>query len=175
MTSAAYAVHPTPLGDVLLVTTDAGLAALEVLIGPVFAEVARFGMLLRTVLVEDAASGADVARQLDEYFAGERRQFDVTLDGRLASEFTRRVMSAVSDIPYGQTAGYAEVAIAAGVPGANRAVGSACGRTPWSIVVPAHRVVRSDGSLGEYGGRPEHKRLLLELERGHMTEAGPGV
>jgi methylated-DNA-[protein]-cysteine S-methyltransferase len=70
----------------------------------------------------------------------------------------------VCEIPYGEVASYAEVAIAAGSPGANRAVGTACARTPISIVVPAHRVVRSDGSIGEYGGHPERKRYLLDLE-----------
>ncbi|MDQ1131188.1 methylated-DNA--[protein]-cysteine S-methyltransferase [Microbacterium sp. SORGH_AS_0888] len=85
--------------------------------------------------------------------------------------FTRAALQAVRTIPYGQTASYAEVAALAGSPGAHRAVGSACAKTPFSIVVPAHRVVRADGSIGEYGGHPEVKRYLLDLEAG----AQPGV
>ncbi len=165
MTSAAYSVHPTPIGEALLVTTSEGLAALSVLDGPTYAEVARLSLLLRDVPVEDAAACRGVAQQLDEYFAGERRAFSAPLDWRLTAGFTRRALEAIIEIPYGETASYAEVAIAAGAPGANRAVGTACARTPWSIVVPAHRVIRSDGSIGEYGGHPERKRFLLELEQ----------
>ncbi|MFS0868082.1 methylated-DNA--[protein]-cysteine S-methyltransferase [Microbacterium sp. 179-B 1A2 NHS] len=164
MTFAAYAVHPTPIGEALLLMTEEGLAALSVLDGPAYAEVARLSLLLHTVPAEDAGAAAAVAAQLDEYFAGRRRSFDVPLDWRLASGFTRRALEAVLDVPYGETASYAEIAIAAGSPGANRAVGTACARTPWSVVLPAHRVVRSDGSIGEYGGHPERKRFLLALE-----------
>jgi methylated-DNA-[protein]-cysteine S-methyltransferase len=166
MTTAAYAVHPTPIGDALLVTTDEGLVALSVLDGPVYAEIARLSLVLHVVPVPEPDAAADVAAQLDEYFAGTRRHFDIALDWRLVSGFTRRALEAIIDVPYGETASYAEIAIAAGAPGANRAVGTACARTPWSIVVPAHRIVRSDGSIGEYGGHPERKRFLLELEAG---------
>nr|BFF12238.1 hypothetical protein GCM10025699_35410 [Microbacterium flavescens] len=103
--------------------------------------------------------------QLDEYFDGDRREFDLELDWRLVRGFTRDALEAVRDIPYGETAGYGEVAIAAGSPRAARAVGTACATTPFSIVVPVHRVVRADGSLGEYGGRPDVKKYLIELER----------
>ena len=166
MTFAAYAVHPTPIGEALLLTTADGLAALSILDGPAYAEVARLGLLLHTVPVPGTGEEADAAAQLDEYFAGTRRDFDVPLDWQLASGFTRRALEAIVAVPYGETASYAEIAIAAGAPGANRAVGTACARTPWSIVVPAHRIIRSDGSIGEYGGHPERKRYLLELEAG---------
>lgn len=164
MTFAAYAVHPTPIGEALLVMTEEGLAALSVLDGPAYAEVARLSLLLRAVPVPERGAADSVTGQLDEYFAGTRRSFDVPLDWRLASGFTRRALEAILAVPYGETASYAEIAIAAGSPGANRAVGTACARTPWSIVLPAHRIVRSDGSIGEYGGHPEHKRFLLALE-----------
>lgn len=164
MTNATYAVHPTPIGEALLVTTEAGLAALSILDGPAYAEVARLSMLLHAVPIEDEGPSAAAAAELDEYFAGERREFTVPLDWGLTAGFTRRALEAIVDVPYGQTASYAEVAIAAGAPRAHRAVGTACARTPWSIVLPAHRVIRSDGSIGEYGGRPEHKRFLLDLE-----------
>ena len=80
---------------------------------------------------------------------------------------------AVCDIPYGETASYGEVAIAAGIPRAARAVGTACATTPFSVIVPVHRVVRADGSLGEYGGRPEVKKYLVELEQGLTIPAAP--
>jgi methylated-DNA-[protein]-cysteine S-methyltransferase len=114
---------------------------------------------------EDDVLANDAALQLDEYFAGERRDFDIALDWRLVRGFTRAALEAVREIPYGETAGYGEVAVSAGSPGAARAVGTACATTPFSIVVPVHRVVRADGSIGEYGGHPEVKAFLLELER----------
>jgi len=164
MTSAAFSVHPTPIGEALIVVTDEGLAALHVLDGPHDDALTELSLALRAAPVEDAAATASVAGQLDEYFAGTRRDFDLRLDWRLARGFVRDALEAVCAIPYGETASYAEVAITAGSPGANRAVGTACARTPMSIVVPAHRVVRSDGSIGEYGGHPERKRHLLDLE-----------
>jgi methylated-DNA-[protein]-cysteine S-methyltransferase len=113
---------------------------------------------------DDAVAGV-AAQQLDEYFAGERQQFDLPLDWRLVRGFTRAALEAVRGIPYGETAGYGEVAATAGSPRAARAVGTACATTPFSIVVPVHRVVRADGSIGEYGGHPEDKAFLLDLER----------
>lgn len=164
MTSPAYSVHPTPIGEALIVVTDEGLVTLDILDAPVDAVLSGLSARLHAVPAEDAAATAGVAGQLDEYFAGARRDFDLELDWQLASGFVRAALQAVCDIPYGETASYAEVAIMAGSPGANRAVGTACARTPMSIVVPAHRVVRSDGSIGEYGGHPERKRFLLDLE-----------
>jgi methylated-DNA-[protein]-cysteine S-methyltransferase len=164
MTSAAFSVHPTPVGDALVVVTEDGLVSLDVLDGPHDDALAQVSLSLRTVPVPDAAATAPVMTQLDEYFAGQRRRFDVAIDWRLTHGFARAALQAVCDIPYGETASYAEVAISAGSPGANRAVGSACARTPLSLVVPVHRVVRADGSIGEYGGRPDRKRFLLDLE-----------
>ncbi|WP_298743895.1 methylated-DNA--[protein]-cysteine S-methyltransferase [uncultured Microbacterium sp.] len=164
MTHAAFSVHPTPIGEALIVITDEGLAHLEFLDGPPGDAVQRIGLHRRSVLREDAAATAHVRTQLDEYFAGARRRFDLPLDLGDTTGFVRAALEAVTRIPFGQTASYAEVAIDAGSPGANRAVGSACARTPISLVIPAHRVVRSDGSIGEYGGHPERKRCLLALE-----------
>lgn len=164
---AAFAVHPTPIGQALIVVTGRGLAVLDVLDvrrGAADDALAAAAASLRIVPEPDAAATSAVAAQLDEYFDGIRRTFDVPLDLGTVSGFARATLEAICDIPYGETAAYAEVAIAAGSPGANRAVGSACARTPISIVVPAHRVVRSDGSIGEYGGHPERKRFLLDLE-----------
>ncbi|MDY0910910.1 methylated-DNA--[protein]-cysteine S-methyltransferase [Microbacterium sp. CFBP9034] len=162
-----FRVHPSPIGDILIVTTDDGIVTLHPFDGPLGAELERVARALHAVAEHDGADAAAdaAATQLDEYFDGERRRFDLPLDWRLVRGFTRAALEAVCDIPYGETAGYGEVAIAAGSPRAARAVGTACATTPFSIVVPVHRVVRADGSLGEYGGRPEMKQYLIDLER----------
>ena len=105
-----------------------------------------------------------VARELEEYFAGRRRVFDVPLDWRLSAGFRSTVLHRLPEIGYGHTASYATVAEMAGNPKAVRAVGSACATNPLPVVVPCHRVVRSDGGLGGYLGGVEVKRTLLTLE-----------
>ena len=105
-----------------------------------------------------------VARQLDEYFEGSRRSFELPVDLRLASGFRHEVLRHLLDIAYGRTESYTEVATATGRPRAVRAVGSACATNPIPLVVPCHRVLRSDGTLGGYRGGLPAKRLLLDLE-----------
>ncbi len=164
-----YRVHPSPIGDVLIVTTDDGIVTLHPFDGPLHSEIERVALQLRALPVPDdgtdASPAATAAAQLDEYFDGERREFDLPLDWRLVRGFTRAALEAVCEIPYAETASYGEVAITAGTPRAARAVGTACATTPFSLVVPVHRVVRADGSLGEYGGRPDVKRFLIDLEQ----------
>ncbi|MHC2999801.1 methylated-DNA--[protein]-cysteine S-methyltransferase [Microbacterium sp. HJ5] len=174
-----FRVHPSPVGDILIVTTDDGIVTLHPFDGPLGAELERVGAALRAPLVPDESDAvADAAaQQLDEYFDGDREEFDLPLDWRLVNGFTRAALEAVREIPYGETAGYGEVAIAAGSPRAARAVGTACATTPFSIVVPVHRVLRADGSLGEYGGRPDVKRYLIDHERpaAPVIVPAPGV
>jgi methylated-DNA-[protein]-cysteine S-methyltransferase len=160
------ALHDTPIGDVLLVSADARLLALRVLHDDLDAVTERFARTLGALPEPDDAPADAVRRQLDEYFDGERRAFDLDLDWGLVHGFAREALQAVCTIPYGETAGYGEVAMLTHSPRAARAVGTACAATPFSIVVPVHRVVRSDGSIGEYGGHPEIKRFLLDLESG---------
>lgn len=105
-----------------------------------------------------------VARQLDEYFARSRQSFGLNLDLQLAHGFRRVVLEHLTQIGYGSTASYGAVASASGSPAAVRAVGTACARNPLPIVIPCHRVVRGDGSIGQYAGGAEAKRALLELE-----------
>lgn len=105
----------------------------------------------------------EVRRQLAEYFAGERNDFDLPLAPR-GTEFERRVWQALAAIPYGQTRSYSEVARSIGRPQACRAVGRANGRNPIAVVIPCHRVIGSDGSLTGYGGGLDLKRFLLDLE-----------
>jgi methylated-DNA-[protein]-cysteine S-methyltransferase len=113
----------------------------------------------------DADAFADVATQLEAYFAGALTEFDVDmrLDG---SGFQCRVWAALTTIPYGQTRSYGEIADQIGAPTAARAVGAANGRNPISIIVPCHRVIGSAGRLTGYGGGIDRKRILLELEMG---------
>lgn len=107
-----------------------------------------------------------IARQLDEYFTGRRRRFDVSLDWSLAQGFRRTVLEHLNvDVGYGDTATYAALARWSGSPRAVRAVGTACATNPIPIVVPCHRVIRSDGTVGAYRGGPAAKRALLGLER----------
>ena len=105
--------------------------------------------------------------QIREYFEGRRHGFDLALDWRLTSGFYRRVLDALMTVDYGTTVSYGELARMAGSSRAARAVGTAMSTNPIPLVVPCHRVVRSDGSVGEYGGRPEVKTWLIEHERSH--------
>jgi len=164
-----FCIYPSPIGDILIVTAGGGIVLLHP-VDDVDAELERVALTLRAVPIHDATDAAsnEASRQLDEYFRFERREFELPLDWGLVSGFTLGALKAVCDIPYGETAGYGEVAIMAGSPGAARAVGTACARTPFSIVVPVHRVVRADGSLGEYGGRPEMKKYLIDLEQNEL-------
>lgn len=107
---------------------------------------------------------SDAIDQLDGYFAGERREFDLELD-LVGTNFQRRVWKALLTIPYGETRSYGYIAEQIGSPGASRAVGLANGRNPIGIIVPCHRVIGANGSLTGYGGGLERKRILLELER----------
>ncbi|MCG7597862.1 methylated-DNA--[protein]-cysteine S-methyltransferase [Mycobacterium sp. PSTR-4-N] len=107
---------------------------------------------------------ADVVQQLDEYFGGERQDFDVELD-LVGTAFQRTVWAALQTIPYGETRSYGEIAAQIGAPGASRAVGLANGHNPISIIVPCHRVIGANGSLTGYGGGLDRKKLLLGMEK----------
>jgi methylated-DNA-[protein]-cysteine S-methyltransferase len=115
-------------------------------------------------ILETPAMLDDARRQLDQYFARRRRDFALPLDLRLAHGFTRRVLEETARIPFGSLASYGDVARRAGSPRAVRATGNALGANPIPIVVPCHRVVRTGGALGGYGGGLERKQLLLRLE-----------
>jgi len=111
---------------------------------------------------------ADTIRQLDEYFAGTRREFELDLAPR-GTSFQLAVWNALLTIPYGETASYGDIARSVGRPNAVRAVGQANGRNPLAIVVPCHRVIGSDHSLTGYGGGIDRKRFLLALEGAALT------
>lgn len=165
MAAFRFRVTPSPIGEILIATTEVGIVSLHPFDGPLAYELERLAGLLAAPGIADDEIATDAVTQLDEYFEGHRRELALPLDWRLVRGFTRAALEAVRAIPYAETASYGEVAISAGSPRAARAVGTACATTPFSIVVPVHRVIRSDGSIGEYGGRPAVKRFLLELER----------
>jgi methylated-DNA-[protein]-cysteine S-methyltransferase len=160
----SYRIWDTPVGPLLLAGTPAGLVRIA------FAGQGHDRVLedladrIGPRILADARPLDPAVRELDEYFAGARRRFDLPLDHRLTSGFRAEVLAQLRLIDYGRTASYAQVAQAAGNPRAVRAVGSACGANPLPIVVPCHRVVRSDGSPGGYAGGPEAKKVLLALE-----------
>ena len=109
-------------------------------------------------------------RQLDEYLAGQRLSIDLAVNLALASAFTRQVLTSLPDVAYGTTTSYGDLAARAGAPRAARAVGNALGANPVCIVLPCHRVTRSDGSPGGYAGGPSAKKALLDLEAGATRE-----
>ncbi|ACQ82295.1 methylated-DNA/protein-cysteinemethyltransferase [Beutenbergia cavernae DSM 12333] len=161
----AYRTLDTPVGPLVLAATGAGLVRVAFArdgAEPTLEELAE--RVSPRVLLAPARLDA-VARELDEYFAGRRHVFDLPLDLQLLRGFRRSVVEHLEEIPYGRTASYGEVATISGRPRAVRAVGTACALNPLPIVLPCHRVVRSDGSMGGYAGGPDAKRTLLTLER----------
>jgi methylated-DNA-[protein]-cysteine S-methyltransferase len=160
----AYRTLDTPLGSLLLAATPAGLLRVAYASEGHDGVLATLAARVSPRVLRAPGQLDDVARQLDDYFAGRRRSFDVPLDMQLAHGFRRDVLAQLRTIAYGRTASYATVAAAAGSPRAVRAVGTACATNPLPIVVPCHRVVRSDGSLGGYLGGVTAKQTLLSLE-----------
>lgn len=160
----AYAEVDSPIGRLLVARTRRGLVRLafeEEGADPVLAQLAA--RVSPRVVAAPAQLDAE-RRELAEYFEGRRRSFDLPLDLRLTSGFRRRVLGVAARIPYGEVLSYGQVAAAAGNPRAFRAAGGALGSNPVPIVIPCHRVLRTGGSLGGYGGGLERKRWLLGLE-----------
>ncbi|SDD54521.1 methylated-DNA--[protein]-cysteine S-methyltransferase [Auraticoccus monumenti] len=166
LVEVAWRTTDSPVGTLLLAATERGLVrvafanedgdeVLAVLARRLGPRVVRAPRRLERAVVE-----------LEEYFAGRRQGFDLPLDLSLSTVFRRRVQQQLARIGYGRTATYAEVAAAVENPGAVRAVGSACATNPIPIVLPCHRVLRTDGALGGYRGGADVKKVLLDLERG---------
>ncbi|GCD18665.1 methylated-DNA--protein-cysteine methyltransferase [Cellulomonas algicola] len=160
----AYRTVDSPLGPLLLARTPAGVVRVAFAVQDHDAVLQDLAVRVSPRVLEAPGALDDVARELDEYFAGSRLTFDVPVDLRLTAGFRRSVVEHLPDIPYGRTASYAQVAASAGSPRAVRAVGTACALNPVPLVVPCHRVVRSDGSPGRYAGGDAAKHVLLELE-----------
>jgi methylated-DNA-[protein]-cysteine S-methyltransferase len=162
----AYRTIDTPVGTLLLAATTIGVVRVAYDIEGHDAVLSRLADAVSPRILRSPTRLEAVVRQIDEYFTKRRTTFDVPVDLRLANGFRRDVVEHLRDIGYGHRESYATVAAAIGHPRAVRAVGTACAHNPLPLVVPCHRVVRSDGSTGQYVGGAPAKSTLLELEAG---------
>jgi methylated-DNA-[protein]-cysteine S-methyltransferase len=160
----AYRTVDSPVGTLLLAATNVGLVRVAYDIEDHDAVLARLARSVSPRVLRAPARLDTVAHQLDEYFSKRRTTFEVPVDFRLAEGFRRSVVEHLREIDYGARESYAEVAAAVGSPRAVRAVGTACAHNPLPVVIPCHRVVRSDGSTGQYVGGAAAKSALLTLE-----------
>ncbi|RMI27781.1 methylated-DNA--[protein]-cysteine S-methyltransferase [Nocardia stercoris] len=160
----AYTTTDTPVGRLLLAATPRGLVRVAYAREDHDRVLETLAQKISPRILRAPARLDDVRRELDEYFAGRRRSFDVSLDLSLSHGFRQLVQRHLPEIGYGQTRSYGEVAALVGNPKAVRAVGTACATNPLPVVVPCHRVLRADGSLGGYIGGTEAKHALLDLE-----------
>jgi methylated-DNA-[protein]-cysteine S-methyltransferase len=167
-----YRTVDSPVGTLLLAATEQGLVRVAFDLEGHDEVLARLAERISPRILRSPRRLAEVAREFDEYFDGRRTRFDLPVDLRLATGFRREVLSHLTDIGYGHTASYAAVAATTGSPRAVRAVGTACATNPVPLIIPCHRVVRSDGSPGRYAGGEEAKLALLALESGGLTAGG---
>jgi methylated-DNA-[protein]-cysteine S-methyltransferase len=160
----AYRTLDSPLGTLLVAATPVGLVRVAYETEGFDKVLDRLAAKISPRVLTTSHRLDPVARELDEYFAHRRQYFDLPVDLSLATGFRRQVLTYLPAISYGHTASYASVAAAVQNPKAVRAVGSACATNPLPLVIPCHRVVRSDGRIGDYVGGPASKRTLLDLE-----------
>jgi methylated-DNA-[protein]-cysteine S-methyltransferase len=158
----AYELHDTPVGRLFVAVTDHGVCEISYDADP-DAEAERLARAFGTRVLRSPTPTDDARRQLDEYFAGDRREFELAVDLRPARDFGRAVLEQLARVPYGEVTTYGTLAAKAGRPRAARAVGTVMNRNPVPIVLPCHRVVGSTGSLVGYAGGLDRKRTLFEL------------
>lgn len=162
----AYRTLETPIGGLLLASTQEGVVRVAFEREGIDAVLDELAREVSPRLLRAPARLDDAAREIEEFLAGRRRTFDLPLDLRLSHGYRRSVLGALQRIDYGHTASYGEIARRTGNPGAARAVGSACRTNPLPLLVPCHRVVRNDGTIGQYLGGVAAKQLLLDMEAG---------
>jgi methylated-DNA-[protein]-cysteine S-methyltransferase len=160
----AYATTDSPFGPLLLARTPKGLVRVGLPNQDADELLVELATRVSPRVLEAPAQLDEARRELDLYFEGKLTEFDLPLDWRLSRDFRRRVLRAIARIPYGQTRSYTQMATTAGNERAVRAAGSACGSNPLPVVVPCHRVLRTSGALGGYGGGLPMKEALLRLE-----------
>jgi methylated-DNA-[protein]-cysteine S-methyltransferase len=160
----AYTTADSPFGQLLLAQTPRGLVRIGLPNQDAEEMLIDLAARVSPRVLEAPAQLDETRRELDLYFDGRLDRFDLPLDWRLANGFRLRVLRAINRIPYGQTRSYTEMATRAGNERAVRAAGTACGTNPIPLVVPCHRVLRTSGALGGYGGGLPMKRALLEME-----------
>ena len=161
----SFDVADTPIGPLLLAVTERGLCRISFDPEPE-RETESLARTFGVRVLRAPREVDDVRRELDEYFEGRRREFDLPLDLRGREGFSRLILERLARVPYGEVTTYKSLAVEAGNPRAARAVGTIMNRNPIPIVLPCHRVVGSNGSLVGYGGGLDRKRLLLDLESG---------
>lgn len=164
----AYRVLDSAVGPLLLAATERGLLRVAFAVEDHDAVLESLAQKFSPRIIAAPARLDAAARELEQYLAGTRRSFDLPLDHALSSGYRLEVQEYLPLIGYGQTASYGQIAAATGRPKAVRAVGTACATNPLPLVVPCHRVLRSDGSMGGYLGGTRAKELLLTLERGQL-------
>ncbi|HEX4863009.1 MAG TPA: methylated-DNA--[protein]-cysteine S-methyltransferase [Acidimicrobiales bacterium] len=164
LVDVAYRTIDTPVGTLLLAATPSGLARVAYEREGLDAVLRSLAGKISPRVLRAPRRLDEAARQLEDYFFGRRTAFDLPLDLSLPAGFRRSVLAYLPAIRYGETASYQSVAAAVHNPKAVRAVGTACATNPLPVVIPCHRVIRSDGQLGAYLGGPEIKHKLLELE-----------
>lgn len=160
----AYATVGSPFGELLVAATARGVVKLSLPGHSTEEALEEIAAGVSPRVLESPARLDAVRRELDEYFQGRLKRFRTGVDWTLARGFADKVLHAVARIPYGRTLSYGEVAERAGNPRAFRAAGTACGANPIPLIVPCHRVVQAGGKPGNYGGGPEMKLALLEME-----------
>jgi methylated-DNA-[protein]-cysteine S-methyltransferase len=160
----AYTTADSPFGSLLLASTPRGLVRVGLPNQNSDELLEELATRVSPRVLEAPARLDEARRELDLYFEGRLDRFDLPLDWQLSDGFRLRVLHAIAKIPYGQTRNYTEMATKAGNERAVRAAGTACGRNPIPVVVPCHRVLRTSGALGGYGGGLPMKQALLELE-----------
>ncbi len=165
LVDVAYRTLETPVGPLLLAATETGLVRVAFEREGFDAVLESLAQRISPRVLEAPHRQDAAAVELDEYFAGRRHSFDVPLDFALSSGFRRSVQTSLLGIDYGRTRSYKEIAELVGSPRAVRAVGTACATNPLPVVLPCHRVLRSDGGLGGYIGGLEAKTALLSLEK----------
>lgn len=162
----AYRTLDTPVGELLIAATPTGVVKVAYVVDDQEVVLQQLADSISPRLLWAPARLDEAAAELDDYFAGRRRTFDLPLDWSLASEFRRLVLDHLRrEVGFGRTASYATVAAGIGRPTAARAVGGACATNPLPVIVPCHRVIRSDGAAGDYIGGGAAKQTLLDLER----------
>ena len=159
----AYDLAETPVGTLLVAASDRGLCRISFDPEPE-REAEALARAFGARVLRVARPVDDVRRQLEEYFAGKRHEFELDVDLRPAAPFSRSVLERLAKVPHGEVTTYGALARAAGRPRAARAVGTVMNRNPIPIVLPCHRVIGSNGALVGYGGGLDRKRLLLSLE-----------
>lgn len=166
-----YAIMPSPIGQLLIAGTEDGIVHVAFENHDFERVLERLEATTGQPAVHDDAALRYATDQFEEYFAGTRKFFDLPIQQDAPDRFITTVQQNLVTIPYGETRSYGQLAQQLDKPGAARAVGSACARNPLPIIQPCHRVVRADGTYGEFSGTPEAKKYLLAFERGEQPDA----